>query len=283
MAVAAWFDEVVNNVTQLFRSEDGPAPAPAAVAPAAAPAAAPAEGAAAPAPPLLLPPPKPSKRQGGPQQEAQQAPLRLRGPAAPLMLQSQDGTARASRASRAAAAPAAAPAAGSATAAAGAGPARFTPTYEWQALPDGCTVPAGLDIDLPLDGQPRRARIPPRWQLRIWLSDEHGFLRLDVRRSTTIGEVRDAASERARADGASRSVRLALAGRELEDHLTVEQAGLFGRTGELRAELVAEAAAAVLEAVEAAPVREAEAGADEDEDRAGVPKKRTRRRLKKHA
>jgi len=49
----------------------------------------------------------------------------------------------------------------------------FLPSYEWQLIPPDISVPAGLDIQLPLDGiHSKVARIPPDWRLQSYI--EHG-------------------------------------------------------------------------------------------------------------
>ena len=42
-------------------------------------------------------------------------------------------------------------------------------------------------MELPLDGQPQRARIPRSWQLCVWLDADAGFWRHQVQRDTTVG------------------------------------------------------------------------------------------------
>tara|TARA_B110001452_G_scaffold16519_1_gene13518 strand:+ start:525 stop:1067 length:543 start_codon:yes stop_codon:yes gene_type:complete len=107
----------------------------------------------------------------------------------------------------------------------------FQPSYEWQELPDGAAVPAGLNVDLPLDGAPRRARIPPTWQLRTWVSDEHGFWRCDVGRSTTALQLRQKVAQHMGVP--LDTVALALRGAKLADDVTTEQCELFGLSKEL--------------------------------------------------
>jgi hypothetical protein len=128
----------------------------------------------------------------------------------------------------------AAVATGDSAAAAAAGSAEFVPGYEWQELPESVHgVPAGLQIELPLDGKPRRARIPPSWQLRLWLGFEHGYLRTDVSRDTAIGSLRRAAAERAGVP--LEKLQLLSRGAALRegDAATAEDARLFERRGEL--------------------------------------------------
>ena len=129
----------------------------------------------------------------------------------------------------------------------------FTPSYEWTAIDDDALVPAGLQIDLPLDGSSKRGRIPPTWALRVWLGDELGYWRTDVRRDTTFGELRAAVARFAAVAPSGVQWRLAGAGarhdgmhetRLVADGETVESAGLFERTRELVAVFSAAAAAA---------------------------------------
>ena len=42
-------------------------------------------------------------------------------------------------------------------------------------------------MELPLDGQPQRARIPRSWQLCVWVDADIGFWRHQVQRDTTVG------------------------------------------------------------------------------------------------
>mmetsp|Transcript_66807 Transcript_66807/g.132424 ORF Transcript_66807/g.132424 Transcript_66807/m.132424 type:complete len:207 (-) Transcript_66807:236-856(-) len=122
----------------------------------------------------------------------------------------------------------------------------FVATYEWTELEENLnSLPPGLQVELPLDGGRRRARIPPMWALRVWLSNEHGFWRhADVTRTTTVGELRASAAAfvgvpvskvrfelpRVPAAGplAGEAPRL-----DLADELTAEQVDLFGQRAEL--------------------------------------------------
>ena len=104
------------------------------------------------------------------------------------------------------------------------------PCYEWQELPEGVSVPPGLDIEMPLDGKPRQARIPPRWQLKVSTA-EHGFWRHEVTRSTSALELRQSAATHV---GLPLDVvQLRFAGALVEDAATVEELGLFGREREV--------------------------------------------------
>ena len=113
----------------------------------------------------------------------------------------------------------------------------FAPTYEWQEVGDHCELPAGLDVELPLDGSARRARIPSEWQLSVWISDEHGFWRTNnVRRSTTVQMLRLKAARKMKVE--PERVALRLGGHLLDDAATAEELSLFGRANELVVELV---------------------------------------------
>ena len=109
----------------------------------------------------------------------------------------------------------------------------FLASYEWADVPDGAHLPPGLEVDLPLDGRPRRARIPPKWQLKLWVDDETGFWRCEVSRHAKIAALNHAAAQHTKCDTA----RLTLAGAALDERSTVEEAGLFGRTQQLSVDL----------------------------------------------
>ena len=83
---------------------------------------------------------------------------------------------------------------------------------------------------MPLDGKPRQARIPPRWQLKVSTA-EHGFWRHEVTRSTSALELRQSAATHV---GLPLDVvQLRFAGALVEDAATVEELGLFGREREV--------------------------------------------------
>ena len=132
--------------------------------------------------------------------------------------------------------------------------ASFHPSYEWSEVPDGVSVPAGLEIRLVLHGEeasdrrkPRLARIPTTWRLDAWLDEEHFFARVDVQRSTPIADIEAAMSaqaiarhqaRRGRGDAASApstrhqtecSVTLSSNGVRLPPGSTAEAVGLFGK------------------------------------------------------
>ena len=101
--------------------------------------------------------------------------------------------------------------------------------------------PPGLQVDLPLDGSPRRARIPPRWTLSVWVSRGRGYFRTEVTRATTVGELD--ARLRAWAGPASVGAELHFRGGArlgARPGATVEEAGLFGRARDVEARGVAD-------------------------------------------
>ena len=74
----------------------------------------------------------------------------------------------------------------------------FEPSYEWQSVPGGQSVPAGLEVQMQMQPtssrtgharQPVLARIPPTWRLQLWLEADEIFSRVDVGRHTTIAEI----------------------------------------------------------------------------------------------
>jgi len=75
-------------------------------------------------------------------------------------------------------------------------PVEFVPSYEWQPLRAWHTIPSGIDTRLPLSSSSsKEARIPNPWRLQVSMpSPCKYFLRLDVKRDTTMQEVSDAAS-----------------------------------------------------------------------------------------
>ena len=141
---------------------------------------------------------------------------------------------------------------GASTAAAAAGDGGgggFVPTYEYQELADDVTtLPPGLQVDLPLDGSPRRARIPPRWTLSVRVSRGRGYFRTEVTRATTVGELD--ARLRAWAGPASVGAELHFRGGArlgatappvaIAPGATVEEVGLFGRARDVEARGVAD-------------------------------------------
>ena len=133
--------------------------------------------------------------------------------------------------------------------AAAARPAELAPTYEWQDVAPGQSVPAGLEIRLSLGEEQRLARIPATWRLQTSLyAGQHfrGFLRTDVRRDTSVADLERQAAEQAAKlthkapDDAARQrlcATLTVGSERLAASETVEGAALFQRRGKLRVEL----------------------------------------------
>ena len=133
----------------------------------------------------------------------------------------------------------------------------FDPSYEWQDVKDGQSVPPGLEITMDLGGKKgragskggtagkgaspdkasgKRARISDPWRLQLWLpSPARRFYRGDVGRSTTVGElcgrIMAMLGERGLA-GASPPVYLVVksTGQVLPPTQTVEEARVFHRS-----------------------------------------------------
>ncbi|KAG8469543.1 hypothetical protein KFE25_005998 [Diacronema lutheri] len=63
----------------------------------------------------------------------------------------------------------------------------FAPSYEWSLVPPGVSVPAGLEVQMALDGSGSIARIPDPFRLQISLAAHLGIFRGDVHRGTTMG------------------------------------------------------------------------------------------------
>ena len=109
----------------------------------------------------------------------------------------------------------------------------FVPSYQWQTLPPGAVVPAGLAVEMPLDGRPSRARIPPRWQLKVYIdANDHGYFRHDCTAKTTVGALRAAAA--AALAVARDAVTLTIDGAAVDDSQSAEEARLFERMSRLK-------------------------------------------------
>ena len=109
----------------------------------------------------------------------------------------------------------------------------FVPSYQWQILPPGAVVPAGLAVEMPLDGRPSRARIPPRWQLKVYIdANDHGYFRHDCTAKTTVGALRAAAA--AALSVARDAVTLTIDGAAVDDAQSAEKARLFERMSRLK-------------------------------------------------
>ena len=99
-----------------------------------------------------------------------------------------------------------------------------TPTYDWQPVESWQSVPPGMEVQLPLNGTgtTKVARIPPSWQLQVFIEPNVGFLRVDVTAATKLGEIRSAAARLARAEGLRRQKKLTKA-REEGDAVTAAE------------------------------------------------------------
>jgi len=188
------------------------------------------EGPAAAAAPRLMGPPAPApaadevyfEQDGDAPPQQANATLRLTGPAdAPRLT------------GPAPAAPSAAEAAADVAGTSQPADAIFVPSYQWQILPPGAVVPAGLAVEMPLDGRPSRARIPPRWQLKVYIdANDHGYFRHDCTAKTTVGSLRAAAA--AALAVARDAVTLTIDGAAVDDSQSAEEARLFERMSRLK-------------------------------------------------
>ena len=115
-------------------------------------------------------------------------------------------------------------------------PPPFSPSYKWQVIEPKAQLPAGLEVELPLNGNQGRARIPDRWRLQVWVEAKQCFYRRDdVGRGTTVGALREGIANTYGCDAAD--VSLHLERRRLDDdHQTAEELDLFtkGSTLDIR-------------------------------------------------
>jgi len=117
---------------------------------------------------------------------------------------------------------------------------RFVPTYEWQELPPHISlreVPPGLDEDVEYTGGPWRVRIPPTWDLSVWVKfgahlAHPTYFRFKVGRRMPMSEVREAAAEFVKLP--YDAVRLNFDGKSVSDYITVEKLGLWGNMDQLK-------------------------------------------------
>lgn len=73
--------------------------------------------------------------------------------------------------------------------------ADFEPTYAWQAVQPGQSIPGGLEVRMDLGGSGSKlARIPATWRVQVWLDEASRFLRSDVSAHTRVGKLADAAA-----------------------------------------------------------------------------------------
>eukprot|EP01043_Picozoa_sp_COSAG02_P043894 COSAG02_NODE_3863_length_6129_cov_2.692869_3_plen_283_part_00 len=117
-------------------------------------------------------------------------------------------------------------------------------SYDWQKVESWQTVPQGMEVSLPVgnsaadanDGQ-KRARIPPRWQLQVYIEPKVGFLRVDVGPTTTLGSIRAAAARRARAEGLRLAIKGSAAAAEGRQETALPEWARCGRTSTVDTEL----------------------------------------------
>lgn len=121
---------------------------------------------------------------------------------------------------------------------------QLKPSYDWQKVEPWQTVPQGMEVSLPVgnsaadanDGQ-KRARIPPRWQLQVYIEPKVGFLRVDVGPTTTLGSIRAAAARRARAEGLRLAIKGSAAAAEGRQETALPEWARCGRTSTVDTEL----------------------------------------------
>ena len=122
---------------------------------------------------------------------------------------------------------------------------QLKPSYDWQKVEPWQTVPQGMEVSLPVgntptgvnDGQ-KRARIPPRWQLQVYIEPKVGFLRAEVGPKTTLGSIRAAAARRARAEGLRLAFKGSKAAAAGAQETTLPSWAGCGRTSSVDTELV---------------------------------------------
>lgn len=71
----------------------------------------------------------------------------------------------------------------------------FEPTYSWQRVADGQSVPGGLEVRMDLSGAGKLARIPASWRLQIWLDEASRFFRVDVSPSSRVAKLAEGAAK----------------------------------------------------------------------------------------
>jgi len=67
-----------------------------------------------------------------------------------------------------------------------ASPEIFLPTYEWQTVLSEQFVPGGLEIQLPLNGKQKIAKIPQPWRIQIFVEEVNAFYRQNIYQHTPI-------------------------------------------------------------------------------------------------
>lgn len=120
---------------------------------------------------------------------------------------------------------------------------QLNPSYDWQRVEPWQTVPQGMEVTLPVGNDAadpskgiKRARIPPRWQLQVYIEPKVGFLRVDVGPTTTLGSIRAAAARRARAEGLRLAIKASAAAAGGQDTVLPDWAKC-GRTSTVDTEL----------------------------------------------
>lgn len=140
----------------------------------------------------------------------------------------------------------------------------YVPSYEWEELEEGMSVPAGLEVVLSVDGSGgRRARIPPSWRLLVVAQPSDDSCRLDVSRDMQLSQVRAEIAGRLAGGQTARVAVLLMNGEPLAGGkagdapwgLSVEKAGLFGKRITCVIEEPQEDFAAELELIEQAVSR----------------------------
>ena len=111
----------------------------------------------------------------------------------------------------------------------------FSPSFEWRNVLESQSVPAGLDIRLPLDGGQKRARIPDPFRLQVYV-DQLGFWRADVAKDDTVAQLEASLNAWAHhSDDDNRKRRLSYDGETpLHPNATAEDVDLFGHQSALR-------------------------------------------------
>lgn len=110
----------------------------------------------------------------------------------------------------------------------------FIPSYDWRELKPWHTIPSGLETRLPVgSGARKEARIPQPWRLQTSMPRPcKYFLRMDISRSTTVGQIRSAAA--AKCQKPLDCFQILIGGDEIDDDsITSEGINLFSQSVEL--------------------------------------------------
>eukprot|EP00238_Polyblepharides_amylifera_P005089 CAMPEP_0196593842 /NCGR_PEP_ID=MMETSP1081-20130531/76760_1 /TAXON_ID=36882 /ORGANISM="Pyramimonas amylifera, Strain CCMP720" /LENGTH=268 /DNA_ID=CAMNT_0041917949 /DNA_START=10 /DNA_END=816 /DNA_ORIENTATION=+ len=120
----------------------------------------------------------------------------------------------------------------------------FISSYEWTPVTSHQDIPAGLEVELPLDGSgKKRARIPPVWRLQVDLGPVANFMRLSVQRSTTVQEINEAAAQHISARYKKKNINIPVGtclrflkdGEEIPARSNLEEVDWFGLAGKIHA------------------------------------------------